>query len=365
MKFLALLLMVGCGSTAIVTGSNEETEQQTTDDGFTPVDDGSSNGSTGGTDNDDSGSSGGGGDTDTDDDVMAFFADCDLDGIGGGVYVLAETIPTTAPSTCASGRYEDVGGDCNDSSASVYPGATESDNDVDDDCDGVVDENVGSGSSTVYFTYYRDSDGDRYGSASSTYTTTSSTMPSGYEDNDDDCDDTDDDVSPAGSEGSTANGIDEDCDGTADDGISSGSGSGSGSGTSTSLVREACVVESKSAFQLGYFDEWAGDLSHWVTEVSSTAYVASPILTGSSGSTGCVSITLSAEGTTVCFNGYGSDSELWGKYLAGALGSGTYAYTSSSYASEVEIKIDATVNGSSDSSAEWATFDGYDLCWTD
>ena len=44
-----------------------------------------------------------------------------------------------SPSTCSKG-----GGDCNDNNPSVYPGAGESCNNIDDDCNGVVDGNTKS-----------------------------------------------------------------------------------------------------------------------------------------------------------------------------------------------------------------------------
>lgn len=151
--------------------------------------------------------------------------------------------------------------------------------------------------------------------------------------------------------------------GTTDTGTTD-TGSDSG-GSSGDLVREVCVKESTSAYKLGYMDTGTSDRTHWVTEVSSTATVDSPILTGSSGSTGCVSVTLTGAGTTLKFNGYGSDSALWGHYLVGSGSGSSFAYTSGTTASEVEITVDDNVNGSSDSDAETATFSGYDLVWTD
>jgi len=48
-------------------------------------------------------------------------------------------------------------GDCDDNVATTYSGATELCNDVDDDCDGQVDDNVDT------YDYYQDNDGDGYG----------------------------------------------------------------------------------------------------------------------------------------------------------------------------------------------------------
>ncbi len=78
---------------------------------------------------------------------------------------------------------------------------------VDNDCDGQVDEEVLS-------TFYADADGDGFGDPDDT--TEACSAPTGYVDNSDDCDDTDADRYPGNSE--TCDGVDNDCDGTADNG---------------------------------------------------------------------------------------------------------------------------------------------------
>jgi len=98
--------------------------------------------------------------------------------------------------------------DCNDLNAAVRPNATEVCNTIDDNCNGSIDENV-------TLTFFRDADGDGYGSA--TTTAQECTAPAGYVANAADCDDTRATVSPAGTE--TCNGLDDDCDGTIDDGV--------------------------------------------------------------------------------------------------------------------------------------------------
>ncbi|HND31991.1 MAG TPA: MopE-related protein, partial [Myxococcota bacterium] len=56
--------------------------------------------------------------------------------------------------------------DCDDNNANIYPGATESCNGVDDDCDGVVDESGSTGEQV----WYADGDVDTFGDAGSSST---------------------------------------------------------------------------------------------------------------------------------------------------------------------------------------------------
>ena len=86
----------------------------------------------------------------------------------------------------------ECGGDCNDNDADVHPGATETSNGQDDDCDGNTDEGQNSASS--------DADGD------------------GYTENEGDCDDENASVYPGASE--SRDQIDEDCDGLVDNNTS-------------------------------------------------------------------------------------------------------------------------------------------------
>ncbi len=101
------------------------------------------------------------------------------------------------------------GTDCDDSNRTVFPGAAESCDGLDNDCDGGVDTPVPSNATT----WYADSDGDGFGNAASGYA--SCTRPTGYVGNSADCDDGSNTVYPGAAE--SCNGIDDDCDGTIDD----------------------------------------------------------------------------------------------------------------------------------------------------
>ena len=134
----------------------------------------------------------------TDDgEIYTWYADVDGDGFGDE----GDTVESCAEE---SGRVL-VGGDCDDTAATVHPEATELCNEADDDCDGETDEGVTS-------TFYRDEDGDGYGQLSAT--TEACEAPSGYADAPGDCDDTLAAVNPGATE--VCNSVDDDCDGTVD-----------------------------------------------------------------------------------------------------------------------------------------------------
>lgn len=94
--------------------------------------------------------------------------------------------------------------DCDDSNADVHPAADESCNDVDDDCDGVVDDGVGESA------WWPDADGDGWGATSGSVVACSA--PSGFVSVSGDCDDSDPMVHPEAAD-APGDGIDSDCDG--------------------------------------------------------------------------------------------------------------------------------------------------------
>ncbi len=102
------------------------------------------------------------------------------------------------------------GGDCDDIDANVRPGAEERCNGRDDDCDGDVDEGEPSGC----LLWYKDGDGDGWGTESSTRCLCEAQPPYSA-DWDGDCDDTVPEVNPDGTE--LCNGMDDNCDGRTDE----------------------------------------------------------------------------------------------------------------------------------------------------
>ncbi|MGA1871193.1 MAG: MopE-related protein [bacterium] len=93
--------------------------------------------------------------------------------------------------------------DCNDSRSDINPDASEVCNQIDDNCDGEIDEGVKN-------TYYEDADSDTFGNPDSSIL--ACTAPSGYVEDNSDCDDTKSDINTAALE-ICGDGIDQDCSG--------------------------------------------------------------------------------------------------------------------------------------------------------
>jgi MYXO-CTERM domain-containing protein len=139
---------------------------------------------------------------------MSFFRDIDGDGHGNSDsgLIMACRRESAGPD------YVDRNTDCDDSDRNVFPGAQEiCDNRKDDNCNGTVDTDAPSVS-----TFYRDGDGDGYGSAASGMALACA-PPAGHVSSNTDCNDTDATIHPTARE--VCNAKDDDCNASTDEGL--------------------------------------------------------------------------------------------------------------------------------------------------
>ncbi len=134
----------------------------------------------------------------------SWYPDADADGYGAAN--AAAELSCSRPGTKVQSNT-----DCNDNNNAVNPGAPErcSTAGVDDNCNGVADENT----AVDVTTWYADTDGDTFGNLSSSRR--QCTQPTGHVTNSTDCDDTRAEVKPGAPE--VCNTRDDDCDGKTDD----------------------------------------------------------------------------------------------------------------------------------------------------
>ena len=132
--------------------------------------------------------------------ASGWYLDVDRDNFGAGEIEYHCTQPE---------GYVAISGDCDDTEETIFPESVEICDDIDQDCDELIDEDV-------IPTWYRDADGDEYGD--SAVTLTQCDQPIGFVDNDQDCDDEATGVHP-GAEEICDDDIDQDCNDLIDDAL--------------------------------------------------------------------------------------------------------------------------------------------------
>jgi hypothetical protein len=135
-------------------------------------------------------------------DATTWYQDADGDGYG-------DPLTTMVSCTLPSAMWGTDSTDCDDTAESIYPGAPETCNELDDDCDGARDEEVTTA-------FYADSDGDGFGDPEVRVEACDS--PSGHVSDGTDCDDAAAEIHPDAAE--ACNGDDDDCDGEIDEDLS-------------------------------------------------------------------------------------------------------------------------------------------------
>lgn len=126
---------------------------------------------------------------------IMYYLDTDNDGYGDDATGVEQC--TQPPNTIA------VGGDCDDTNNTVYPGAPEICDGLDNNCNGQQDEGL------TFLNYYFDGDNDGYGIGNPIV---ACSPLSGYATQTGDCDDSNNSIYP-GAPDTEGNGIDENCDG--------------------------------------------------------------------------------------------------------------------------------------------------------
>jgi hypothetical protein len=137
--------------------------------------------------------------------LFTYYRDQDGDNFGN-VAVTIDTCMMTAPMGFVTNDM-----DCNDFNAGINPDAPEVCDDIDNNCNGIVNDGL-----TVN-TYFKDNDNDNFGDAAISIDTCLAIPPAGFVTNDMDCDDANSSINPGNME--FCDGIDNNCSGFIDDGL--------------------------------------------------------------------------------------------------------------------------------------------------
>lgn len=138
--------------------------------------------------------------------VVLCYRDADGDGYGNPNISISACLPCSD----TIGYVEDST-DCDDSNDTIYSGADELCDDLDNDCDGTINNDV------LLNTYYYDGDRDGYGSDDPINSVQACPRPFGYVDNNLDCDDTVFSINPDATE--ICDGVDNNCYSGIDEGV--------------------------------------------------------------------------------------------------------------------------------------------------
>jgi hypothetical protein len=134
--------------------------------------------------------------------VETYYRDSDGDTYGD----LTDPIVSCTPVA----GYASTGGDCDDDEYWSHPGLSELCDEIDNDCDGIIDEEL------VFTDFVPDADGDGFGDATGPVLT-DCIPPAGHVIDATDCDDSNAAVNPSAIE--SCNGLDDNCSGTIDEGM--------------------------------------------------------------------------------------------------------------------------------------------------
>jgi large repetitive protein len=185
-------------------------------------------------------------------DGVTYYEDLDLDGYGDP----ASTVTSCVRPIGYSASYTD----CDPERADTYPGAVEICDDLDNDCDGSIDEDPAEAPA-----WYMDTDGDGFGDPVTAIEACDA--PTGRIPEGGDCDDSDDTIHPGAEE--VCNHADDDCDGGVDvdatdmhilfeDEDDDGYG--------TSVWIQSCELEDGYAFETGDCDDDDDDIHPYAPE---------------------------------------------------------------------------------------------------